>query len=141
MLLWSYVNLFFPLFWRLNLKYFVCMVDCPLPLKLLITFVTLIVFKKFLMRGPCVIFYGLTQMIAVVGVSHPGVLDTPLARWFILCFSLNPSFPFNAKLCWSVCLYFLQDISEQFNHTNNLKLIARAHQLVMEGYNWGHVST
>ncbi|KAF3952515.1 hypothetical protein CMV_021932 [Castanea mollissima] len=30
------------------------------------------------------------------------------------------------------------DISEQFNHTNNLKLIARAHQLVMEGYNWGH---
>ncbi|CAL9758196.1 unnamed protein product [Musa acuminata subsp. burmannicoides] len=33
---------------------------------------------------------------------------------------------------------FGQDISEQFNHTNNLKLIARAHQLVMEGYNWGH---
>ena len=32
-----------------------------------------------------------------------------------------------------------QDISEQFNHNNNLKLIARAHQLVMEGYNWGHV--
>ncbi|CAL5382278.1 unnamed protein product [Camellia sinensis] len=30
------------------------------------------------------------------------------------------------------------DISEQFNHTNNLKLIARAHQLVMEGFNWGH---
>ncbi|CAN6453567.1 unnamed protein product [Victoria cruziana] len=33
---------------------------------------------------------------------------------------------------------FGQDISEQFNHANNLKLIARAHQLVMEGYNWGH---
>lgn len=31
---------------------------------------------------------------------------------------------------------FGQDISEQFNHTNNLKLIARAHQLVMNGYNW-----
>uniref|UniRef100_A0A7N0TIH4 Serine/threonine specific protein phosphatases domain-containing protein n=1 Tax=Kalanchoe fedtschenkoi TaxID=63787 RepID=A0A7N0TIH4_KALFE len=31
-----------------------------------------------------------------------------------------------------------KDISEQFNHANNLKLIARAHQLVMEGYNWGH---
>ncbi|XP_019263139.1 PREDICTED: serine/threonine-protein phosphatase PP2A-5 catalytic subunit isoform X2 [Nicotiana attenuata] len=30
------------------------------------------------------------------------------------------------------------DISEQFHHTNNLKLIARAHQLVMEGYNWSH---
>nr|XP_043623036.1 serine/threonine-protein phosphatase PP2A catalytic subunit-like isoform X2 [Erigeron canadensis] len=33
---------------------------------------------------------------------------------------------------------FGQDISEQFNHTNGLKLIARAHQLVMEGFNWGH---
>ncbi|GJM84517.1 hypothetical protein PR202_ga00197 [Eleusine coracana subsp. coracana] len=33
---------------------------------------------------------------------------------------------------------FGQDISEQFNHTNNLKLVARAHQLVMEGYNWAH---
>jgi hypothetical protein len=26
----------------------------------------------------------------------------------------------------------------QFNHTNGLNLIARAHQLVMEGYNWCH---
>ncbi|GJD05844.1 Serine/threonine-protein phosphatase PP2A catalytic subunit [Galdieria sulphuraria] len=33
---------------------------------------------------------------------------------------------------------FGQDISEQFNRTNNLALIARAHQLVMEGYNWCH---
>jgi len=33
---------------------------------------------------------------------------------------------------------FGQDISEQFNHSNGLKLIARAHQLVMEGYNWCH---
>jgi len=33
---------------------------------------------------------------------------------------------------------FGQDISEQFNHANGLKLIARAHQLVMEGYNWTH---
>ncbi len=33
---------------------------------------------------------------------------------------------------------FGQDISEQFNHNNNLTLIARAHQLVMEGYNWSH---
>jgi serine/threonine-protein phosphatase 2A catalytic subunit len=30
------------------------------------------------------------------------------------------------------------DISVQFNHTNNLTLIARAHQLVTEGYNWCH---
>eukprot|EP00919_Chromeraceae_sp_WS-2016_P054759 GHVR01130204.1.p1 GENE.GHVR01130204.1~~GHVR01130204.1.p1 ORF type:complete len:116 (+),score=22.58 GHVR01130204.1:700-1047(+) len=33
---------------------------------------------------------------------------------------------------------FGQDISMKFNHTNNLKMIARAHQLVMEGYNWVH---
>ena len=33
---------------------------------------------------------------------------------------------------------FGQDISEQFNHNNGLSLIARAHQLVMDGYNWTH---
>ena len=33
---------------------------------------------------------------------------------------------------------FGQDISEQFNHANGLDLISRAHQLVMEGYNWSH---
>jgi serine/threonine-protein phosphatase 2A catalytic subunit len=33
---------------------------------------------------------------------------------------------------------FGQDISEHFNHTNNLTLISRAHQLVMDGYNWSH---
>jgi serine/threonine-protein phosphatase 2A catalytic subunit len=31
---------------------------------------------------------------------------------------------------------FGQDISEQFNRRNNLTLVARAHQLVMEGYSW-----
>ncbi|KAH3902700.1 serine/threonine-protein phosphatase SCDLUD_000284 [Saccharomycodes ludwigii] len=35
---------------------------------------------------------------------------------------------------------FGQDISEQFNHTNDLNLIARAHQLVIEGYAWSHQS-
>ena len=33
---------------------------------------------------------------------------------------------------------FGQDVSTQFNHTNGLKLVARAHQLVMDGYNWSH---
>ncbi|VDM68971.1 unnamed protein product [Strongylus vulgaris] len=33
---------------------------------------------------------------------------------------------------------FGQDISETFNHSNGLTLISRAHQLVMEGYNWCH---
>ena len=33
---------------------------------------------------------------------------------------------------------FGPDISEQFNATNKLSLIARAHQLVQEGYDWAH---
>jgi len=33
---------------------------------------------------------------------------------------------------------FGPDISDKFNHTNDLSLIIRAHQLVMEGYNWAH---
>jgi len=35
---------------------------------------------------------------------------------------------------------FGQDIAAQFNHTNGLSLISRAHQLVMEGYNWCQVT-
>lgn len=47
------------------------------------------------------------------------------------------------KLGWGVSprgagYIFGQDISERFNHVNGMKLIARAHQLVMEGYNWCH---
>lgn len=34
---------------------------------------------------------------------------------------------------------FGQDIAAQFNHNNGLTLISRAHQLVMEGYNWCQV--
>eukprot|EP00928_Gymnodinium_smaydae_P081001 TRINITY_DN64589_c0_g1_i1.p1 TRINITY_DN64589_c0_g1~~TRINITY_DN64589_c0_g1_i1.p1 ORF type:complete len:314 (-),score=52.31 TRINITY_DN64589_c0_g1_i1:81-1022(-) len=33
---------------------------------------------------------------------------------------------------------FGQDISKKFNTANGLSLIARAHQLIMEGYNWSH---
>ena len=33
---------------------------------------------------------------------------------------------------------FGQDLTEQWNHANGLTMIARAHQLVMEGYNWCH---
>jgi serine/threonine-protein phosphatase 2A catalytic subunit len=33
---------------------------------------------------------------------------------------------------------FGQDISEQYCHNNGLKTIARAHQLVNEGYSWSH---
>lgn len=33
---------------------------------------------------------------------------------------------------------FGPDISPQFNHTNGLQLVARAHQLVTDGYLWAH---
>ena len=33
---------------------------------------------------------------------------------------------------------FGQDITEQFTHINGLHFISRAHQLVMEGYQWQH---
>jgi len=33
---------------------------------------------------------------------------------------------------------FGQDITEQFTHTNGLHFVSRAHQLVMEGYQWQH---
>lgn len=33
---------------------------------------------------------------------------------------------------------FGQDVSEQFNHVNGLRVIVRAHQLVMDGYQWCH---
>ena len=32
----------------------------------------------------------------------------------------------------------VQDVSQSYNHRNGLTLVARAHQLVMEGYNWSH---
>ncbi|PFH35358.1 serine/threonine-protein phosphatase PP2A catalytic subunit [Besnoitia besnoiti] len=35
---------------------------------------------------------------------------------------------------------FGQDISEKFNHVNGLKLIARAHQLIMEGFQWSQAN-
>jgi len=33
---------------------------------------------------------------------------------------------------------FGEDISAQFHHTNGLTLVSRAHQLVMDGFNWSH---
>ena len=68
------------LFSRLNQKYFVCMVGCPHPLKPLTAYGILIVFKRFLMKGQCVICYGLTLMIDVVGVFLLVVLDILSAR-------------------------------------------------------------
>ena len=112
------------------------MVDCPRPLTPLIISEILIVFKKFHMKVLCVICYGPTLMTVVVGESLHVVLDTLLARYFSR-FSFLSYYIQILSLMVLICI--LQDISEQFSHNNNLKLIARAHQLVMEGFNWGHV--
>lgn len=68
------------------------------------------------------------------GYTFGQVLDIP----YHLDIYLLPYSVFSFVLKYVACIF--QDISEQFNHTNNLKLVARAHQLVMEGYNWAHVS-
>lgn len=92
------------------------------------------------MRDLCVTFYGLIQMIDVAGAYLLEALDTLLAKYliyrnFFTCL-VNPIM----SSVLNCMIFIFQDISEQFNHTNNLKLVARAHQLVMEGYNWAHVS-
>ena len=50
--------------------------------------------------------------------------------------SLECSFS-HSIICFSYVL-FMKNVSETFNHSNALSLIARAHQLVMEGFNWTH---
>jgi diadenosine tetraphosphatase ApaH/serine/threonine PP2A family protein phosphatase len=129
-------------FHRSSQKYFACMVDYHHPLRLLTTSATLTASKKFLMKVQCVIFCGLIQMIDVVGVFLHVVLGIPSDR-YINCFVLKQILvvcTMYHRLYWHHQILLFQDISEQFNHTNSLRLIARAHQLVMEGFNWAHVS-
>lgn len=114
------------------------MVDYHHPLRPSTTSATSTVSKKFLMKVQCVIFCGLIQMIDVVGVFLHVVLGIPLDRYinyFVAC----TMYQYHC-LYWHHQILSFQDISEQFNHTNSLRLIARAHQLVMEGFNWAHVS-
>jgi hypothetical protein len=54
----------------------VCMVVFHLQLIRLIIFVQSIGFRKYHMKDPCVIYYGVIQMIGVVGVYPPEELDT-----------------------------------------------------------------
>lgn len=42
------------------------------------------------------------------------------------------SSPRGAGYCWG------DDISDKFSHANDLKMICRAHQLVMDGYSYAH---
>jgi serine/threonine-protein phosphatase 2A catalytic subunit len=63
-----------------------------------------------------------------------------------LHFSFIHSFHTKNRCGWGISprgagYTFGQDITEQFTHINNLHFIARAHQLVMEGYQWQHNRT
>lgn len=71
----------------------------------------------------------------------PGIFNHALRAFVVSYLSLILT-PIEGKLSSflsDISYPTLQDISEQFNHLNNLKLIARAHQLVMDGFNWAHV--
>ena len=73
-----------------------------------------------------------------------------------MCFTLYLEVPHEGPMCdllwsdpddrcgWGISprgagYTFGQDIAAHFNHTNGLSLISRAHQLVMDGYNWCQV--
>ncbi len=88
--------------------------------------------------GPCKHLVGLVGNGKWRCMGKEPKRDKQLSSWLWLKVLKNMFGEWTANIivkCW------LQDISEQFNQNNNLKLVARAHQLVMEGYNWGHVCT
>ncbi|KAF4687712.1 serine threonine-protein phosphatase [Perkinsus olseni] len=81
----------------------------------------------------CVISYGRILMIAVDGVYHRGELASHSDRIYqlkvIVVVVVAGRFVSGDELL---------EGPPVFNHHNGLKLIARAHQLIMEGYNWSH---
>ena len=96
------------------------------------------------MRARCAVsFEGSIRL--VVAAAECCVMRSPIAYSCLgsfSCVDLLWSDP-DDRCGWGISprgagYTFGQDISEQFNHNNGLTLIARAHQLVMEGYNWCH---
>ena len=69
-------------------------------------------------------------------------MHTKIDHLSACCMSIN-IITFNLLSGWGISprgagYTFGSDISEMFNMKNNLTLISRAHQLVMDGYNWSH---
>jgi hypothetical protein len=58
--------------------------------------------------------------------------------FFILIPPLSVFIWFHTKSPRGAGFTFGADISAAFNQRNGLTTVARAHQLVMEGYNWSH---
>ena len=108
---------------RANDRSSVCMVVFHLQLIRLITFVQSIGFRKYHMKDPCVIYYGVIQMIGVVGVYLQEELDTLSDR-------------ISRKLSVSHLSSSRHEAGLMIDHNNGLTLVARAHQLVMEGFSY-----
>src|SRR5437667_8104749 len=73
---------FYPLQPLLKIKFSVCMEDYPQALTRWTTFVRSIESRKYLMKDPCAISSGRTQMIVVDGGFLREVLGIPLVRIF-----------------------------------------------------------
>ena len=83
--------------------------------------------RRCLTRAPCVTSSGLTPMTGAAGESPPGELDTLSVRTSLrpsTTVMVSPSCPGLVSCCPGQRLI--------------PKLSCRAHQLVMEGYNWSH---
>ena len=78
----------------------------------------------FHMRGQCVTYSGVTQR-KVRQVSYGGGCSV----FIFLGWGVSPR---GAGWTWGL------DVTERFLHQNKLKNIARAHQLVMDGYQHVH---
>lgn len=88
------------------------------------------------MTVQCVICYGLIQMTLMAGVLVLGV--SFIHSYFIGVMGYVMANVWGVSVCVCVCVgagyLFGGDVSKTFNHANNVDIIARAHQLVMEGY-------
>ena len=77
--------------------------------------------KKFHTTGPCVTYYGQTQTVRFFhSCLYRGSHDPDITGW-----GLSPR---------GAGFLFGADITKVFAHHNNIDLIARAHQLAMEGF-------
>lgn len=86
-------------------------------------------------RVPCVTFSGPIPTIEKAGTLVLEVPGMSCSRKTLVWCTL----PCHLTLLSRVGRYnFGKDISENFNARNGLTLVSRAHQLVMEGYNWSH---
>jgi hypothetical protein len=95
------------------------------------------------MKGQCVISSGLTQMTGKSFISLPTIFLLPSLLLPSLSHSYILLLVISFRCGWGISprgagYTFGQDITEQFTHINGLHFISRAHQLVMEGYQWQH---